>query len=87
MEEIPTVAHVPSGGLLLFLGLLCHVARAESTPSGAEGKAGHSPGTLSFRADTTTAKPEKIQAGGRIEAKVDEENLAQSLLLAPSPEA
>lgn len=38
---------------------------------------------LSFRADATTAKPEKIQAGDRIEAKVDENNLAQSLLLAP----
>lgn len=38
---------------------------------------------LSFRADATTAKPEKIQAGDRIEAKVDENNLAQSLLPAP----
>jgi len=38
---------------------------------------------LSFRADATTAKPEKIQAGDRIEAKVDENNLARSLLLAP----
>jgi hypothetical protein len=38
---------------------------------------------LSLRADATTTKPEKIQVGDRIEAKVDENNLALSLLLAP----
>src|SRR5947208_16956221 len=38
---------------------------------------------LSLRADATTVKAEKIQVGGRIEAKVDEHNHAQSRLLAP----
>lgn len=38
---------------------------------------------LNLRADATTTKPEKIQVGDRIEAKVDENNLALSLLLAP----
>ena len=38
MAEIPKVAHVPSCGLLLFLGLLRHVARAESMALGLKGK-------------------------------------------------
>jgi hypothetical protein len=38
---------------------------------------------VSFRADTTTMKTEKIQSGDRIEAKVDDNNHALSLL--PSP--
>ena len=38
---------------------------------------------LSLRADTTTVKAEKIQVGDRIEAKIDENNRALSLLLAP----
>jgi hypothetical protein len=38
---------------------------------------------LSLRADATTVKAEKIQVGDRIEAKIDENNHALSLLLAP----
>jgi hypothetical protein len=38
---------------------------------------------VSFRADTTTMKTEKIQSGDRIEAKVDDNNHALSVL--PSP--
>ena len=38
---------------------------------------------LSLRTDATTMKPEKIQVGDRIEAKVDENNRALSLVLAP----
>ena len=38
---------------------------------------------LSLHADATTTKAEKIQIGDRIEAKVDENNRALSLLLAP----
>jgi hypothetical protein len=38
---------------------------------------------LRLRADATTTKAEKIQVGDRIEAKVDENNRALSLLLAP----
>jgi hypothetical protein len=38
---------------------------------------------LSLRTDPTTMKAEKIQVGDRIEAKVDENNRALSLVLAP----
>jgi hypothetical protein len=38
---------------------------------------------MSLRADTTTMKTEKIKAGDRIEAKIDENNFALSLLPAP----
>ena len=38
---------------------------------------------LSLRTDATTMKAEKIQVGDRIEAKVDENNRALSLVLAP----
>jgi hypothetical protein len=38
---------------------------------------------VSLRADATTTKTEKIQVGDRIEAKIDENNLALSLVLAP----
>ena len=38
---------------------------------------------VSFRADTTTMKTEKIKTGDRIEAKVDNNNHALSLLPAP----
>ena len=36
-----------------------------------------------FRADASTMKTERIQVGDRIEAKVDEQNRALSLLPAP----
>jgi hypothetical protein len=38
---------------------------------------------LSLHTDATTMKAEKIQVGDRIEAKVDENNRALSLVLAP----
>ena len=38
---------------------------------------------LSLRADATTTRAEKIHVGDRIEAKVDENNRALSLILAP----
>jgi hypothetical protein len=38
---------------------------------------------VSLRADATTTKPKTIQVGDRIEAKIDENNGALSLLLAP----
>ena len=38
---------------------------------------------MSLRADASTMKAEKIQVGDRIEAKIDENNRALSLLLAP----
>ena len=38
---------------------------------------------MSLHTDTTTMKAEQIQAGDRIEAKVDENHRALSLLLAP----
>ena len=38
---------------------------------------------LSLRTDATTMKAEKIQVGDRIEAKVDENKRALSLVLAP----
>jgi hypothetical protein len=38
---------------------------------------------MSLRADASTTKAEKIQVGDRIEAKIDENNRALSLLLAP----
>jgi hypothetical protein len=38
---------------------------------------------MSLRADTTTMKTEKIKAGDRIEAKIDENNFALSFLPAP----
>jgi len=38
---------------------------------------------LNLRTDATTMKAEKIQVGDRIEAKVDENNRALSLVLAP----
>ena len=38
---------------------------------------------LSLRTDASTMKAEKIQVGDRIEAKVDENNRALSLVLAP----
>ena len=38
---------------------------------------------LSLRTDASTMKAEKIQVGDRIEAKIDENNRALSLVLAP----
>lgn len=38
---------------------------------------------MSLRADASTMKAEKIQVGDRIEAKIDENNRALSLVLAP----
>jgi len=38
---------------------------------------------MSLRTDRTTMKPTKIKAGDRIEAKIDENNFALSLLPAP----
>jgi hypothetical protein len=38
---------------------------------------------MSLRADSTTMKTEKIKVGDRIEAKIDENNFALSLLPAP----
>ena len=40
-------------------------------------------GEVSLHADATTTKAEKIRVGDRIEAKIDENNRALSLLLAP----
>jgi len=124
MVDISKVVRGLSCGFLLWVGLLCNVAQADTMVPGADaGKDSHSQriggqgdpkelsirqqgvhiiqgdvlrveGTtyfikelggkeLSLRTDALTVKAEKIQVGDRIEAKVDENNRALSLVLAP----
>jgi len=124
MIDIPKVVRVLSCGFLLWVGLLCNMAQADTMAPGADaGKDSQSQRTggqgdpkelsirqqgvriiqgdvlrvegdtyfikelggkeLSLRTDATTMKAEKIQVGDRIEAKVDENNRALSLVLAP----
>ena len=124
MVDIPKVVRVLSCGFLLWVGLLCNMAQADSMVPGADaGKDSQPQRTggqgdpkelsirqqgvhiiqgdvlrvegdtyfikelggkeLSLRTDATTMKAEKIQVGDRIEAKVDENNRALSLVLAP----
>ena len=124
MVDIPKVVRVLSYGFLLWVGLLCNMAQADTMVPGADaGKDSQSQRTgeqgdpkelsirqqgvhiiqgdvlrvegdtyfikelggkeLSLRIDATTMKAEKIQVGDRIEAKVDENNRALSLVLAP----
>ena len=124
MVDIPKVVRVLSCGFLLWVGLLCNMAQADTMAPGADvGKDSQTQRTdgqgdpkelsirqqgvhiiqgdvlrvegdtyfikelggkeLSLRTDATTMKAEKIQIGDRIEAKVDENNRALSLVLAP----
>lgn len=124
MVDIPKVIRVLSCGFLLWVGLLCNMAQADTMTPGADvGKDSQTqrtggqgdPKELSIRqqgihiiqgdvlrvegdtyfikelggkersllTDATTMKAEKIQVGDRIEAKVDENNRALSLVLAP----
>jgi len=124
MIDIPKVVRVLSCGFLLWVGLLCNMAQADTmAPAADAGKDSQSQRTggqgdpkelsirqqgvriiqgdvlrvegdtyfikelggkeLSLRTDATTMKAEKIQVGDRIEAKVDENNRALSLVLAP----
>ena len=122
MVDIPKVVRVLSCGLVLWVGLLCNMAQADTMVPRADAEK-DTQGTggqgdpkelsirqqgvhiiqgdvlrvegntyfikelggkeLSLRTDATTTKPEKIQVGDRIEAKVDENNRALSLVLAP----
>ena len=122
MIDIPKIVRVLSCGLLLWVGVLCNVAQADtivpradaekdSQRTGGQGDPKELPlrqqgvhiiqgdvlrvegntyvikelggKELSLRTDATTMKAEKIQVGDRIEAKVDENNRALSLVLAP----
>ena len=122
MVDIPKVVRVLSCGFVLWAGLLCNVAQAETIvpKTDAEKESQRTVGQgdpkelsirqqgvhiiqgdvlrmegntyfikelggkeLSMRTDATTMKAEKIQVGDRIEAKVDENNRALSLVLAP----
>jgi len=124
MVDIPKVIRVLSCGFLLWVGLLCNMAQADTMTPGADvGKDSQTQRTggqgdpkelsirqqgihiiqgdalrvegdtyfikelggkeRSLRTDATTMKAEKIQVGDRIEAKVDENNRALSLVLAP----
>jgi len=122
MIDIPKMVRVLSCGFLLWVGVLCNVAQADtivpradaekdSQRTGGQGDPKELPlrqqgvhiiqgdvlrvegntyvikelggKELSLRTDATTMKAEKIQVGDRIEAKVDENNRALSLVLAP----
>jgi hypothetical protein len=122
MIDIPKIVRVLSCGLLLWVGVLCNMAQADtivpradaekdSQRTGGQGDPKELPlrqqgvhiiqgdvlrvegntyvikelggKELSLRTDATTMKAEKIQVGDRIEAKVDENNRALSLVLAP----
>jgi len=122
MIDIPKIVRVLSCGLLLWVGVLCDMAQADtivpradaekdSQRTGGQGDPKELPlrqqgvhiiqgdvlrvegntyvikelggKELSLRTDATTMKAEKIQVGDRIEAKVDENNRALSLVLAP----
>ena len=56
------------------------VVRVEGTTYFVQGQDGKE---VSFQADPTTMKSEKIKTGDQIEAKVDDNNHALSLLPAP----
>ena len=64
-------------GIRIIKGEVLRVEGENYVVKGPDGK------EVSFRADTTTMKTEKIQSGDRIEAKVDDKNHALSLLPAP----
>jgi hypothetical protein len=122
MVDISKVVRVLSWGFVLWVGLLCNMAQADTMVPRAEAeKDSQRTGgqgdpkelsirqqgvhiiqgdvlrvegntyfikelggkELSLRTDATTMKAEKIQVGDRIEAKVDENNRALSLVLAP----
>ena len=122
MVDIPKVVRVLSCGFVLWVGLLCNMAQADTmVPRADAEKDSQRTGgqgdpkelsirqqgvhiiqgdvlrvegntyfikelggkELSLRTDATTMKAEKIQVGDRIEAKVDENNRALSLVLAP----
>ena len=124
LVDIPKVVRVLSCGVLLWVGLLCNMAQADTMTPGADvGKDSQTQRTdgqgdpkelsirqkgihiiqgdvlrvegdtyfikelggkeRSLRTDATTMKAEKIQVGDRIEAKIDENNRALSLVLAP----
>ena len=122
MIDIPKMVRVLSCGFLLWVGVLCNVAQADtivpradaekdSQRTGGQGDPKELPlrqqgvhiiqgdvlrvegntyvikelggKELSLRTDATTMKAEKIQVGDRIEAKVDENKRALSLVLAP----
>ena len=126
MVDTPKVVRMLSCGFLLWVGLLCNMAQADTdtmVPGADAGKDSQSQRTggqgdpkelsirqqgvhiiqgdvlrvegdtyfikelggkeLSLHTDATTMKAEKIQVGDRIEAKVDENNRALSLVLAP----
>ena len=122
MVHISKVVRVLSCGFVLWVGLLCHMAQADTmipkadTEKDSQRTVGQGDPKelsirqqgvhiiqgdvlrvegntyfikelggkeLSLRTDTTTMKAEKIQVGDRIEAKVDENNHALSLVLAP----
>jgi hypothetical protein len=122
MVDIPKVVRVLSCGFLLWVGVLCNMAQADTmVPRADAEKDSQKTGgqgdpkelsirqqevhiiqgdvlrvegntyfikelggkELSLRTDASTMKAEKIQVGDRIEAKVDENNRALSLVLAP----
>ena len=116
MVDISKVVRVLSGGFVLWAGLLCNMAQADTMVPRVDpekdiqrtgGQGDPKQGVhiiqgdvlrvegntyfikelggkeLSLRTDATTMKAEKIQVGDRIEAKVDENNHALSLVLAP----
>jgi hypothetical protein len=122
MIDIPKMVRVLSCGFLLWVGVLCNVAQADTiVPRADAEKDSQRTGgqgdpkelsirqqgvhiiqgdvlrvegdtyvikelggkELSLRTDATTMKAEKIQVGDRIEAKVDENKRALSLVLAP----
>ena len=122
MIDIPKMVRVLSCGFLLWVGVLCNMAQADtivprvdaekdSQRTGGQGDPKELPlrqqgvhiiqgdvlrvegntyvikelggKELSLRTDATTMKAEKIQVGDRIEAKVDENKRALSLVLAP----
>jgi len=122
MVDISKMVRVLSWGFVLWVGLLCNMAQADTmVPKADAEKDSQRTGEqgdpkelsirqqgvhiiqgdvlrvegntyfikelggkeLSLRTDATTMKAEKIQVGDRIEAKVDENNRALSLVLAP----
>ena len=64
-------------GIRVIRGEVLGIDGEDYSVRGQDGKEVH------FKADTTTMKTEKIRAGDRIEAKVDDNNHALSLLPAP----
>ena len=64
-------------GVHIIQGDVMHVEGGIYLVKGLDGK------EMSLRADNTTMKTEKIKVGDRIEAKIDENNFALSLLPAP----